>query len=344
MRLLLPIILASHGVGTQIPLLPQSSECSNVTISQSLFDKLDELARIVDISYCVGTPAPGIRKPFECLSRCKDFEDFELITTWHTGHLLSNSCGYIALSHAPSAKRLIVAFRGTYSLADTIADLSTIPQEYVPYPGADDPDGGHDAPKCENCTVHMGFRDSWRSTRKMILPHIENATTDYPDYKLTLVGHSLGGAVAALAGLELLARGYSPEVTTFGEPRAGNQAFADYLDGRFNLSTSDNSPSPDVDSKFRRVTHVSDPVPLLPLDEWGFRSHGGEIFISKSSVPPELEDVRHCDGPKDRTCSAGPKSRWAQFPWGLPTRLQIWQLFFSHRDYFYTLGLCLPQT
>jgi hypothetical protein len=337
MRLVLPILIA-RAFGTQIPLLPQTNECSNVTISQSLFDELDELARIVDITYCVGTPAPGIRKPFACLSRCKDFQDFELVTTWHTGYLLSNSCGYMALSHAPSAKRLIVAFRGTYSLADTIADLSSIPQEYVPYPGADDPDG-QDAPKCENCTVHMGFRDSWRNSRRIILPHIANATRDYPGYKLILVGHSLGGAVAAIAGLDLLARGYSPEVTTFGEPRVGNQAFADYLDDRFNLSTSKI-----IDLNFRRVTHISDPVPLLPMDEWGFRPHSGEIFISKVSVPPELEDVRYCHGPKDKACSAGPKSRWVQFPWGLPTRLKIWQLFFSHRDYFCTLGLCLPQT
>jgi hypothetical protein len=337
MRLLLPI-LAGVAVGTQVPLLQQTNECSNVTVSQSLFDELDELAQIVDIAYCVGTPAPGIRKPFECLSRCKDFQDFELVTTWHTGYLLSNSCGYIALSHASSAKRLIVAFRGTYSVADTIADLSSIPQEYAPYPGPDDPGDGRDAPRCENCTVHMGFRDSWRSSKKIILPHIANMTRDYPGYRLVLVGHSLGGAVAALAGLELLARGHSPEVTTFGEPRVGNQAFADYLDGRFNLSASQ-----DVDSKFRRVTHISDPVPLLPLDEWGFRPHSGEIFISKVSVPPELEDVRHCDGSRDKTCSAGPNSKWAEFPWGVPTRLKIWQLFFSHRDYFCSLGLCLPQ-
>ena len=47
-------------------------------VSQHLFDSLEELSRIVDISYCVGST--GIHEPFECLSRCKDFEGFELIT------------------------------------------------------------------------------------------------------------------------------------------------------------------------------------------------------------------------------------------------------------------------
>jgi hypothetical protein len=47
-------------------------------VSQSLFNSLEELARLVDISYCVGST--GIQKPFSCLSRCNDFQGFELIT------------------------------------------------------------------------------------------------------------------------------------------------------------------------------------------------------------------------------------------------------------------------
>lgn len=51
---------------------------SSQGVSQELFDSLDELARIVDISYCIGST--GIYKPFECLSRCAEFENFELVT------------------------------------------------------------------------------------------------------------------------------------------------------------------------------------------------------------------------------------------------------------------------
>ena len=47
------------------------------TISEPLFSSLEELARIVDISYCVGNT--GIHKPFQCLGRCNEFEGFELI-------------------------------------------------------------------------------------------------------------------------------------------------------------------------------------------------------------------------------------------------------------------------
>lgn len=56
----------------------QRLHSSNRTVSQELFNSLEELARIVDVSYCVGST--GIYKPFECLSRCAEFENFELVT------------------------------------------------------------------------------------------------------------------------------------------------------------------------------------------------------------------------------------------------------------------------
>lgn len=47
-------------------------------ISEELFGSLEELARIVDVAYCVGTTE--VRKPFKCLSHCSEFQGFELVT------------------------------------------------------------------------------------------------------------------------------------------------------------------------------------------------------------------------------------------------------------------------
>ncbi|QDS72877.1 hypothetical protein FKW77_007516 [Venturia effusa] len=307
----------------QIPLVQQHA-ANNRSVSPALFADLEELSRIVDIAYCVGGFGLGIEKPF----------------TWNTGPLLSDSCGFIALSHPPAAPRIIIAFRGTYSMTNTIADLSTVPQEYVPYPG-DEGDGNNpDEPKCTNCTVHTGFYTSWRHTRDEILPHVLLALEKYPGYSVTLVGHSLGGAVATFAGLEMLARGLNPTVTTFGEPRIGNQALADYVDFRFNLSRNSTAALTQDRQRFRRVTHVDDPVPLLPLEEWGYVPHGGEIFISKPDLPPGIADVHHCSGSEDPECLTGPEIQGSF--WGVPTRFKLWQLFFAHRDYFWRLGLCVP--
>ncbi|KAJ9212246.1 hypothetical protein DTO166G4_6190 [Paecilomyces variotii] len=377
-------------------------------VSPGLFESLDELARVVDISYCVGVTGTGIQKPFECLSRCDEFKGFELVTTWNTGPLISDSCGYIALSHQPHAKRIIVAFRGTYSITNTIIDLSAVPQAYVPYPGPDgnddDGDDAGDRDKCSNCTVHAGFLTSWKTARTTVIPHVKDALAQYPDYKVVLVGHSLGGAVAALAGLEMQVRGWNPQVTTFGEPRIGNEALASFLDEKFNLTgpgSSSGGPKSryismndmilrdgDEDIQFRRVTHINDPVPLLPLEEWGYKMHAGEIYISKMDLPPSVSDLQHCNGDHDPHCIVeselsssttpsviddllpflrrNPKSNISpiqQSPlslidaesnldessdkfrtkWSLlPARYRLWELFLSHRDYFYRLGLCVP--
>ncbi len=328
---------------------------------------------------------------------------------------MSDSCGYIVLDHSTrrlDRGRIIVAFRGTYSIANTIVDLSTIPQEYVPYP--DSPDNSSDPgqpitnpreehrrslldliprPKwlrlkaaeekkpvlveCLNCTVHTGFWTSWQNTRPFILPHLKYLKERYPKYRVDLVGHSLGGAVAALAGLELNSLGWEPVVTTFGEPRVGNSGLRDYVDAVFNLP-SEHRPRhgmiPLHSGRYRRITHVDDPVPLLPLQEWGYRAHAGEVFISKAPLQPTIQDIRLCYGDEDANCIAGAEvdrswfhsadeatavynsnqgdpefeveeeTAMIQKRWGIPipARYKIWQLFFAHRDYFWRLGLCVP--
>jgi pimeloyl-ACP methyl ester carboxylesterase len=351
-----------------------------------LFNELEELSRLVDIAYCVGTT--GIGKPFTCASRCSEFPALELVSTFNTGPLMSDSCGYIAVDHGQDLAargRILVAFRGTYSITNTIVDLSTVPQEYVPYPG-NSTESSHpsrrrkffhwisalaspaaQAPlvadrKCRNCTVHTGFLTSWRNTRPLVLPHLEDLREKYPAYELHLVGHSLGGAVAALAGLELEGRGWTTTVTTFGEPRVGNAGLRGFIDEVFGLV--------DREGRYRRVTHLDDPVPLLPLEEWGYLPHAGEVYISKGALQPSLSDVRLCLGDEDPNCLAGSANSTSFFTaadlddmemapvpededidvetlrarWGLsiPARYRIWQLFFAHRDYFWRLGLCVP--
>ncbi|KAJ5477237.1 Lipase A [Penicillium diatomitis] len=309
-----------------------AAEHETTPVSSELFNSLEELSRLVDISYCVGTT--GVKKPFQCLSHCAEFPNLELIETWNTGILLSDSCGYVALSHSPGPKRIVVAFRGTYSITNTIIDLSAYPQSYIPYNGQEDDHNqdenlntghkdhtdGHDSTpttipqslRCDNCTVHAGFMKSWLHTRPIILPIVFGALQTHPDYEIVLVGHSLGGAVATLAGLEMRLKGWDPLVTTFGAPMVGNAQFARFLDATFQIGNySDNGNDNDVGdvnvekSRIRRVTHVDDPVPLLPLQEWGYAPHAAEIYIAKSGLPPSVEDVRICKGDEDRRCIAG---------------------------------------
>ncbi|RPA94010.1 alpha/beta-hydrolase [Choiromyces venosus 120613-1] len=299
-------------VREQIQLSNRRNSSTTTPISQKLFDEFEELSRIVDIAYCVGSLNTGVEQPFQCLSYCKDFPTFELKQTWNTGIALQDSCGYVALSHAPAVPRIIVAFRGTYSIANAIADLSLTKQEYVPYPSR----GRQE--KCEGCSVHSGFYESWTQSEAIIGDIVDELVRENPDYKLILVGHSLGGAVAALAGLDFKGRGYEPTVTTFGEPKVGNSALAGFFNRKFTANT------------YRRVTHIHDPVPLVPLTQWNYSQHAYEYYISASQLPYTREDIHLCEGNEDINCIAGDS----------PNALQ---LFWAHRDYFHRLGLCLPE-
>lgn len=366
-----------HREHQQRPISSSSSEDGYAganSVSTALFASLERLARLVDITYCVGTT--GISPPFSCASRCKEFPHLQLASTWNTGVLMSDSCGYVAVDHGSGPKHgggggtgkdgaIVVAFRGTYSITNTVIDLSTVPQEYVPYPEPDDGRGNVTSNRCTNCTVHMGFLESWTQARKLVLPVLKSARARHPDYGFHLVGHSLGGAVALLAALEFkVALGWGDlVVTTFGEPQTGNAGFVAYVDRVFELGGLDGY-DPDLERRvYRRVTHVDDPVPLLPLSEWGYRSHAGEVFITKSELSPAVGDLRLCRGDEDPACIAGSDSAlqarmvegldeesrterrgegWLDKLSGVPSRLKLWQLLFAHRDYFWRLGLCVP--
>lgn len=376
--------LASPIFGQYLPSKHEDANSSN-GISIELFASLERLSRLVDIAYCVGTT--GIRQPFSCISRCKDFPSFELAATWNTGVFLSDSCGYVAVDHGTSSHgtglstdvahheevmikpneqssgAIIIAFRGSYSITNAIVDLSTVPQKYVPYPPTDGDEHAPGEPEhaCTNCTVHMGFLMSWQLARQTVLPEVKRLHEKYPSYPIHVIGHSLGGAVGALAALEMkIILGWKNIiVTTFGEPRVGNEGFVKYLDSAFSLRDKGDRPEQRI---YRRITHVDDPVPLLPLFEWGYRSHGGEFFISKSELYPRPSDIRPCVGDYDPTCIAGSEGEdykgfdkhasakhespgrhvMSRGVWHLPTRFKLWELVFAHRDYFWRLGLCIP--
>ena len=75
--LTLPCLATAAAVLTHQAPLPLPAHARN--ISPTLFAELEELARIVDISYCVGLTGLGIAKPFTCASRCNEFPSFELV-------------------------------------------------------------------------------------------------------------------------------------------------------------------------------------------------------------------------------------------------------------------------
>jgi len=98
--------------------------------------------------------------------------------------------------------------------------------------------------------VHRGFQDAWQSVEKRVVYQLHKWWT--PETQLWITGHSLGGALAALAATSLEYQGFAVAgLYTFGQPRVGDWPFTRQVNGRMG------------DRMFRYVNN-NDIVPLIP--------------------------------------------------------------------------------
>jgi predicted lipase len=119
--------------------------------------------------------------------------------------------------------------------------------------------------------VHDGFTNAQANSAAAVLAAVKRIMSERGVTKATIVGHSLGGAIANLDAiyLKLQIPSLSVKIVTYGQPRVGNQAFADYMDAKF----------PDL----TRVTNQADLIPIVPGRFLGFHHSHGEIHDEGSS-------------------------------------------------------------
>jgi len=136
----------------------------------------------------------------------------------------------------------------------------------------------------------------------------------FPHYEVWVLGHSLGGAVAVLYAIDLkIEKGIHVKVVTYGGPRMGNQAFAEF--------TNDI-----LAANYFRITHLHDPVPFLPLTSLGYMHLSSEYYQSTWSW--NRQDMILCNATDNTPCNP-------TYP-GL-----INEMVAAHLYYFRTLGECL---
>ena len=101
-------------------------------------------------------------------------------------------------------------------------------------------------------SIAFQFTDS-NSVAPDVLTAVQTALSNHSASSVTLVGHSLGAAIALIDAVYLPL--HLPPTTTFkyvgyGLPRVGNAAFASYLDAQF--------------SDLTHINNKEDPAPVLP--------------------------------------------------------------------------------
>jgi len=140
---------------------------------------------------------------------------------------------------AATPAAVLVAFRGTESLGDWIADLN-LASINRPYG-----------------TIHRGFHFAYQDIR----PQVEQALATLGNRQLLLTGHSLGAALATIAAVELSDRFRIAGIYTYGQPRVGTSGFRSFFNQRFG-------------NKLYRFVNDDDIVPRIPP---GYL-HVGKLF------------------------------------------------------------------
>ncbi|WP_139992811.1 lipase family protein [Paenibacillus paridis] len=110
-----------------------------------------------------------------------------------------------------SERASVLAFRGSGSAVDWVSDFIAQQTVYRPVKNSG--------------LTHKGFTDIYMSARVQIIEILKQLPTQKP---LFVTGHSLGGALATLAALDISANTAfsAPIVYTFGTPRVGDPNFA----------------------------------------------------------------------------------------------------------------------
>jgi predicted lipase len=95
-----------------------------------------------------------------------------------------------------------------------------------------------------------------------------------------VTGHSLGGALAVFAAVDIKANiKTAGKVTlyTYGQPRVGNEVFSDFI---FSL----------LDKSYVRVTHYDDTVAHVPPRISGFKHAGNELWFVNKEMDAEKKE------------------------------------------------------
>jgi hypothetical protein len=83
-------------------------------------------------------------------------------------------------------KWILISLRGTHSPRQSILNALSLwsPHQVVP-----------ERPECR---VHWGFHIAYEKVKNTIMTKVVEQMAQYPEYRLVITGHSLGGAIGTL--------------------------------------------------------------------------------------------------------------------------------------------------
>ncbi|KAI9366338.1 lipase [Pilaira anomala] len=198
-------------------------------------------------TYCDSVVMSGL---WTCTNCKKYVPDGKLIVTFNSA--IREIGGYVLRSD--NKKTIYLVFRGSHNWKNWVVNFDFIKTSYTPVSGA---------------TVHGGFYKAYKEVSSYFYAKLLAQHKAYPGYKVVVTGHSLGGAQALLATMDLYQRiatlnTSNLKLYSHGAPRVGNDQFAYYVDY--------------TGLTIYRTVFDRDIVPHLPPQAFGFLHPGVEVW------------------------------------------------------------------
>uniref|UniRef100_A0A8H7XZ06 Fungal lipase-type domain-containing protein n=1 Tax=Psilocybe cubensis TaxID=181762 RepID=A0A8H7XZ06_PSICU len=234
---------------------------------ESLYLELAELGEFAEIAYNL-VPTEFILDNYEKLRQ--PGYPLEYHNALGDVKLLSSFRGTFAdlpvnVIYRPSTKQLLVAVSGTSSIKHAFQDLRVLKTSHPSKRGS----------------VHSGFWALYQGIRSIVLDLIRQGITSHSPAELVLTGHSMGGSICYLLGIELLAHDeylvprLRLKIAVFGCPRAGDARLVDYY--RELVAAFRKREGNDAFTEYV-VKGYNDGVPALPPTRFGYRHFCQEPF------------------------------------------------------------------
>lgn len=203
-------------------------------------DILVDYSQIIDFVY-THSPKKGIYEKgdifiLDCESGLRKF--FVISRLWDS---YSSTEGYIL--YDMYFEEYIIVFKGSKEIKDWFYDFMFFKTFFLRYNDKD-------------IMIHKGFYKSWKTIQNKLIREISDIFLKKENKPITLLGHSLGGALATILFSYLNFYDYdytkNCRLVTFGAPKVFNNVGAEFLDN--------------ISSNKLKIINKGDIVSLLPFN------------------------------------------------------------------------------
>jgi hypothetical protein len=252
----------TRALETYLPMLRSSYDFAHGNPNPALPSTLERLARVE--AGIEPLAAPETLDPEARAAVANDMQalDEEANRSVVAG-AVANPGGFGFVARVKNTDEFLVSIRGTQTPEEWAKNFTAVPNPWSEVPGFG--------------FVHLGFEQLWRRVRGSVFQGLRNAPKGA---RITIVGHSLGGAMATLGAADIkrnLGRDVNVDLWTVGCPRVGFMRFRN----NFN----------NLIPKNFRVVNQGDVVPHVPSVLQFFAHVGKEIDVRGRNSNPHSRDA-----------------------------------------------------